>query len=114
MGKSNHTDSKAALSKRQNLVFLIISLLISSVGAIIYKCFTANLFNFISIGLISASVNIMFYLGFAYRNKVKTGDEFFDNNIILITGGLTLVIPYFIFYSLLSFLLSGFQIPFSF
>ena len=108
------TNTQIAATKRRSLVFLFISLLFSLIGAITYKYFTATLLNFISVGLISASVNILFYFCFAYRYKVKTGDEFFDSNIILVVGGLTLVIPYFIFYTLISLVLSGFQIPFSF
>lgn len=108
------TDTKVAATKRRNLGFLFISLLFSLAGAIIYRYFTTSLFNFVCIGLIAAFVNILFYFGFAYRYKVKTGDDFFDNNIILIVGGLTLVIPYFIFYTLFSLLFSGFKIPFSF
>lgn len=107
-------DTNITATKRRNLGFLFISLLFSLAGATIYRYFTASLFNFICIGLISASANILFYFCFAYKYKVKTGDEFFDNNIILIVGGLTLVIPYFIFYTLFSLLLSGFKIPFSF
>jgi hypothetical protein len=101
-------------AKKHNKVFLFISLLFSLVGAIIYKNFPATFFNFMSIGLISASINILFYFYFAYKNKVKSGEDFFNNNIILIVGGITLIIPYFIFFTLFSLLLSGFKIPFSY
>ncbi len=107
-------NNKNEIVKKQNKVFLFISLLFSLVGAIIYKNFPATFFNFMSIGLILASINILFYFYFAYKNKVQSGDDFFNNNIILIVGGITLIIPYFIFFTLFSILLSGFKIPFSY
>jgi hypothetical protein len=107
-------DKEIIETKTRNIGFLSISLLFSLAGAILYRYFTSSLSNFIFIGIIAASVNILLYFLFAYRYKVKTGDEFFDNNIILIVGGLTIIIPYFIFYTLFSFLLSGFKIPFIF
>jgi hypothetical protein len=113
MGNDMQADTKIESTQKQSKIFLLISLLFSFVGAIIYKIFPSTLLNFMVIGLISAFINILFYFSFAYKYKVKTGDNFFDNNIILIVGGLTLVIPYFIFYTLFSLLLSGFKIPFS-
>ena len=95
-------NKKIETAKKRNKVFLFISLFFSLVGAIIYKNFPATFFTFMSIGLISASINILFYFYFAYKNKVKSGDGFIDNNIILIVGGLTLVIPYFILFTLFS------------
>ncbi|CAB5103729.1 hypothetical protein D3OALGA1CA_4716 [Olavius algarvensis associated proteobacterium Delta 3] len=105
-------NTKIESTNKQNKTFLLISLIFPLVGAIIYKIFPSTLINFMIAGIISAFITILFYFGYAYLYKVKTGDNFFDNNIILIVGGVTLIIPYFIFYTLFSFLLSGFEIPF--
>jgi len=108
----NKRDGNKSVNK--NKVFLFVSLLFPLVGAIIYKNFPATFVNFLIIGLISACINILFYFYFTFKNKAKTGDDFYDNNIILIIGGLTLVIPNFILFTLFSLLLSGFKIPFSY
>ena len=98
--------------KRQNLGFFAITLLVSVAGALVYRGLAATFVNFLSTGLITASINILLHFAFTYRFRAKTGDEFYDSNAILIVRGLTLVIPFFIFYTLISLLLSGFQIPF--
>ena len=108
----NKRDGNKSVNK--NKVFLFVLLLFPLVGAIIYKNFPATFVNFIIIGLISACINILFYFYFTFKNKIKTEDVFYDNNIIHIIGGLTLVFPSFILFTLFSLLLSGFKVPFNY
>jgi Flp pilus assembly protein TadB len=84
-------------AKRRNLGFFFITLLITLAAAVIYQYLVSSFMNYLIVGLIAASVNIVLYYGLTYKKRIKREGEFYDNNIVLIVGGLTLVIPYFIF-----------------
>jgi len=118
MGNDIQTNKEIDTAKKRNIILIIVSLIVSLIGAIVYKIFPATFSNFVSIGLVSASINMLlaFYFGFknyfSLKHLVKSEDDLLFGKWVLIGGGFTLVIPYFIFFTVFSILLSGFNIPF--
>ena len=100
--------------KKQNKVILLVFLGVSLLCAIIYKTFSPTLKNFIMFGLISVVINIGIYFYAAFKSNNQSGDESNDNPLIIVVGGLTLAIPYSVFYIIISVVLSGFGFPFKY
>ena len=104
-------DTEVEARKKKNKFFLLASLCIPLLCAVLYRIFPATLKNYIFFGAVSVTINMFLYFYLAFKNRLKIGDEFYDNTFILIGGGLTLIIPYSIFYILFSVILSGFRFP---
>ena len=93
-------------------LFYVVSFAIPFSCAAAYRFFPAQSRFFILFGLISAVTPILYfyYLGLRYRDK----SDLYEHPFMIIIGGLTLAIPYSIFYTLFVMIMGGFKFPFDF
>jgi F0F1-type ATP synthase assembly protein I len=98
-------------AKRRARLFLVVTFSLSFTGALVYRLSTPNLHNFVIFGGISALINLCVYYAysFRYRRDFPEGDY---NPVVIILGGLTLLIPYSIFFVIFAVVLRGFKFPF--
>ncbi len=102
---------KYSLIKKSKL-FYVVSFAIPFSCAAGYSFFPAELKFFVLFGLISAVAPILYfyYLGLRCRNEL----DLYEHPFMIIMGGLTLAIPYSIFYTLFVMTIRGFTFPFDF
>ncbi len=101
--------SERTKDKRQGLIILLVPLIISLIGAGIYRSYGTSR-AFLAAGVVTVGINILlsFIYVFIYRGRMGFVDK---NNFILIIYILTLVIPYSLFYLFSIHVLNGFQWP---
>ena len=105
------TPDEQASAKRHYLKIIIILLIISFIGALIYKTYgTFRAFILIGCGTVVINIALSFIYVFLYRDNVKPLEE---NNFITVVCILTLLIPYALLYLFFSHLLTGFRWPLS-
>ncbi len=104
-----------AFSKKQKLLIIGIPLFIAAFFVILYKNLSEQKFiDFVEYGFASVVPNFIFIFILFYIYKDKFLKELGGNYSVAIVYILTLVIPFFIYFVLISLLFSGWQIPFNY
>jgi F0F1-type ATP synthase assembly protein I len=104
-----------ALSKKQKQFIIIVPLCISLVFVILYyELSEQSLIDFITYGLISTIPNLILISIFYYINRDKLIRELGGNYLIVNVYLLSLIIPFFIYFVIISLFFFSFQIPFKY
>ena len=110
---SEQSDQKK-LSKVQRLLLILIPIGISLIFVIIYQVTTSHaLKDYIYFGSISVIVNLAFIFILVFLN-IDDFLEAYGGYAGVIIGNLTLIIPFFIYYIMISLVLAGFRFPFNY
>jgi|GEM_PF-5092648 len=102
------------LSKKQTLTIIFIPIIVALFSVCIYQFNTLHsLKAYIFFGGISVIINLIFTSCITFINReeyLKT----YGSSTVAITSILTLIIPFFTYFILLSFIFSGFKFPFAY
>ena len=102
------------LSKKQTLTIIFIPITVALISVCVYQFYTLHsLKEYIFLGGVSVIINLIFTSLVTFINKdevLKT----YGSRTVAITSIVTLIIPFFTYYVLLSFIFSGFQFPFTY
>ena len=102
-------------SKKQKLIFVIITFCIALVFVILYYKLSEHKFlNYITYGLISIIANLIYIFIIFYFNKDKFIKALGGTYSIAIVYIFTLIVPFSIYFVIGSLILSGNQIPFEY
>lgn len=107
-------DDSLKLSKKHGLVLLFVPITIAIIAVCVYQFSTSHsLKEYVLLGAVSVFANLIFIFSFVFLNK----DEYlkkYENYSVMVVTVLTLIIPFFTFYLMFSFLFSGFRFPFKY
>lgn len=94
--------------RKQQRVYIIITIFISSLGAVYFKIFPSTK-ALLFAGLVTVLINIALSFYYVLRNRKDFG-KLSNNAFVLVIYVLTLLIPFISFYIMFVFLLNGFQL----
>jgi hypothetical protein len=99
--------------KKVKRVFLITAFAITCLFAILYILISPTLEHFVTFGAVDVVCNISLYYLFAFKHR-NVSEKNYDRSSVIIISGLTLAIPFSIFYILMVVILRAFKFPFEF
>lgn len=101
--------------KKQSRIIIIIQLAVTLLFSKVYlSYFEPTITNFILLGSISVILNILTYFYSSFMLMKKAGVDAAKLNSTIIFGGISQVIPFAIYYILISALLAGWRVPFNY
>ncbi len=114
--KKAETPLNQIFSKKLNiLIFAVIPIFIAILYVILYQRLPEKMFiDFIIYGFASAISNLIFMFIIFYFFKEEFLTQLGGNYMIAIVYFITLIIPFFIYFVLVSLVFSGWQVPFEF
>jgi hypothetical protein len=94
-------------------VFLIKAFAITCLFGILYILMSPTLEHFVTFGAAASICNIFLYYFFAFKHR-NVSEKNYDRPSVIIISGMTLAIPFVIFYILIVVVFRGFKFPFEF